>query len=182
MYSIIEFLSKWKPHYISASPFHFKYLIKLSKEVGQSLSVKAAFTRWEILEDQTRKLISDFLHADVFDSYGAVEAGNIAWECPTHSGYHINVESVVLEILRDGEPVSSNEPGEVYVTCLWRKTMPVIRYFLGDLVTPLDDECPCGRGLPLLKNITGRMLDMDITSNGKLIRKGPKKELKSFNS
>ena len=180
MYNIVEFLSQWKPQYISASPFHFKTLIRLSEKVGQALSIKAAFTRWEVLEDQTRKYISDSLHTDVFDSYGALEAGNIAWECPTHSGYHINAESVVLEILRDGEPVSSNEPGEVYVTTLWRKTMPMIRYYLGDVVTPLGDECPCGRGLPLLKNIKGRILDMDVTSNGKLIRRGPKKELKSF--
>ncbi|MDW7977818.1 MAG: hypothetical protein RMH74_03325, partial [Candidatus Caldarchaeum sp.] len=46
---------------------------------------------------------------------------------------------------------------------------PVIRYRLGDLATPLDDECPCGRGLPLLKNIEGRVVDMIRIPDGGFI-------------
>jgi phenylacetate-CoA ligase len=66
---------------------------------------------------------------------------------------------VVLEFLRDGEEVSAGESGEVVATSLFRWATPMIRYYLGDMATPLDDECPCGRGLPLLKNIEGRVVD-----------------------
>jgi phenylacetate-CoA ligase len=163
-----------------ASPFYFRTLIKFSEEVRQPLTLKAAFTRSEVLDYPTRKLINDSLGVDVFDGYSAREVGPIAWECPTHSGYHINIDSIVLEILRDGEPISGDETGEVHVTCLWRSATPVIRYRLGDIVTSFDDKCPCGRGLPLLKNIQGRVLDMDVSSDGRLIWRGPKKALKSF--
>ncbi len=177
IYFLIRFLSKWKPDYMVASPFYFRTLIRFFEDIDQSLSIKAAFTKSEVLDNPTRKLIKDSLGVDVFDGYSAREPGPIAWECPTHSGYHVNIDSIVLEILRDGEPVSNGEMGEVHVTCLWRRATPIIRYHLGDLATPLEDKCPCGRGLPLIKNIQGKILDMDVSPDGRLIWRGPKKVL-----
>jgi phenylacetate-CoA ligase len=103
---------------------------------------------------------------EVFDHYGAEETGNLAWECPTHSGYHINTESAIMEFLNHGEPVAPGQPGEVHVTSLRRMVTPVMRYFLGDVATPLDEDCPCGRGLPMLKDIEGRILDFIMTLDG----------------
>jgi len=55
------------------------------------------------------------------------------------------------------------------VTSLDRKTTPIIRYFTGDVGTPSDDECPCGRGLPLMKDIQGRIVDFVLTVDGRYV-------------
>lgn len=145
-----------------APPSYFRALREVCENTETMLHLKTAVTWGELLDMKTRKTISDFFGAEVFDGYGCIEVapiGGLAWECPTHTAYHINIDSVVLEFLRDGTDVAPGEPGEVVATSLFRHSTPMIRYYLGDKATPMDDECPCGRGLPLLKNIEGRIVD-----------------------
>ncbi|MEM4316361.1 MAG: hypothetical protein QXT66_08460 [Nitrososphaerota archaeon] len=145
-----------------APPSYFRALKEVCESRETSLPLKIAVTWGELLDKKTRGMISDFFGAEVFDGYGCTEVapiGGLAWECPTHTAYHINTDSIVLEFLSNGEDVSTGESGEVVATSLFRMATPMIRYYLGDKATPIDDECPCGRGLPLLKNIEGRIVD-----------------------
>jgi phenylacetate-CoA ligase len=165
-----EFLSRSKPDVLIAGTSYCKALAKHCESVGKSLNFRITLTYGDLLDDPTRKLIADSFETEVFDNYGIEEVGgSIAWECPTHSGYHINVESLVVEFLRNGEPVSAGEPGEVYVTCFHRKATPIIRYSTGDRARPVEDPCPCGRGLPLMREIQGRILDFILTTNGQYV-------------
>jgi len=63
--------------------------------------------------------------------------------------------------------MASGESGELYVTCFHRKATPIIRYPTGDIARRLDDDCPCGRGLPMLREIQGRTLDYILTNAGR---------------
>jgi len=164
-----RFISKWKPDLLVAPPSFFRALIRVCEERQQGLSFKVACTTGEMLDSSTRKLIGDRFQAEVFSSYGLSDAGSVAWECPTHSGYHINVDSLVTEFIRDGQPVAAGEAGELCVTNLYRKAAPVIRYLVGDIAIPLDADCSCGRGLPLLKDIQGRIVDFILTEDGRQI-------------
>jgi len=47
--------------------------------------------------------------------------------------------------------------------------MPLIRYSLGDIGTPSNEQCSCGRGLPLMKMINGRIDDFLILPSGRLL-------------
>ncbi len=145
-----------------APPSYFRALREVCESMETTIHLKIAVTWGELLDMKTRRMVSDFFGAEVFDGYGCTEVapiGGLAWECPTHTAYHINIDSVVLEFLREGEDVAHGEAGEVVATSLFRRATPMIRYYLGDKATPIDDECPCGRGLPLLRNIEGRMVD-----------------------
>ena len=156
------FLTKFRPDVLVAPPSYFRALKEACESNSKYIALRIAVTWGELLDGRTRRMVSDFFGAEVFDGYGCTEVapiGGLAWECPTHTAYHINIDSVVLEFLRDGEEVSAGESGEVVATSLFRWATPMIRYYLGDMATPLDDECPCGRGLPLLKNIEGRVVD-----------------------
>jgi phenylacetate-CoA ligase len=162
----INFVSFWKPDVVIAQPSHFRALVRFSEEQHCELTFKIVLTQGEMLEGSTRRLIQDEFNANVFDTYGTEETGYLAWECPTHAGYHINVDSSVIEFLRDGKPVKHHEEGEVHVTSFHRMATPSIRYFTGDIATPSDENCPCGRGLPLMKNIQGRIEDFLLTPDG----------------
>ena len=165
----VSLISKWRPDVLEAPPSYFKALITFCEEGEISIALKVAVAVGEVLDDSTRELISDSLHAEVFDGYGLAEVGGVAWECPTHSGCHINTDLLVVEFLRDEEAVTAGEPGELCITNLYRKATPVIRYLVGDIATPLDDDCPCGRGLTLMKGIQGRIVDFILTRDGRYI-------------
>lgn len=119
-----------------------------------------------ILDDATRGLIGSTFHAEVFDYYGAAELGCIAWECAQHNGYHVNADTVVLEVLADGEPARPGQMGRIVCTGLHGFAMPFIRYDIGDLGVLSDAGCPCGRGLPLLASLAGRADDFFVAPNG----------------
>jgi len=155
-----------------APPSYFRALHDVCESMEARIDLKVAVTWGELLDLKTRRMISDFFGAEVYDGYGCTEVapiGGLAWECPTHTAYHINIDSVLLEFLKDGEDVASGESGEVVATSLFRWATPIIRYYLGDKATPIDDECPCGRGLPLLRNIEGRVVDSVKRPSGEYI-------------
>jgi phenylacetate-CoA ligase len=115
-------------------------------------------------------MIEEAFRCPVFDRYGCREFGNIAHECGQHNGYHINVERFVIEILNDhGKPVEPGESGEIIVTDLDNYGFPFIRYRTGDMAVASARICSCGRGLPLLKSIEGRVFDVVKAPNGNRI-------------
>jgi phenylacetate-CoA ligase len=103
----------------------------------------------------------------VTDLYGCEEVGLIACECERHDGLHLNVVQVFVEILReDGTPAAPGEAGLVVVTDLLNRAMPLIRYRLEDLAERAAAPCPCGRGLPMLRRVVGRMADFLKRTDG----------------
>jgi phenylacetate-CoA ligase len=161
-----ELILRWKPDVMIAPPSFYRSLIKFSEESARTVSIKIALSWGEELDSSTRKLIENKMNAEVYDDYGTVEVGSVAWECPAHSGYHVNTDSVVVELLRDGEPVETGEQGELCLTNLYRKSTPMIRYLGGDTATFEENDCPCGRGLPLIREIHGRVVDYILTREG----------------
>ena len=163
-------LKDWEPDVIFGNPTYLKLLAKSANKIGVVLRCSTVITSGQVLDSSSRAFIGNAFQADVFDHYGLEEVGgSVAWECPTHSGYHINDECVILEFLRDGQPVASGEPGEIHVTSLTRSVTPIIRYATGDIGIPLDGECACGRGLSLLKSVKGRIMDYVVTRDGRFV-------------
>ena len=104
----------------------------------------------------------------VYDVLGLIEMGDIAWECPAHEGFHLNSDVVMTEFLDEqNNPVSPGQPGRLVCTSLYGYTMPLIRYEVGDICVPSDKLCPCGRTLPLMKSVQGRINDFIILSDGR---------------
>jgi len=165
----MKFYSVWKPDVLIATPSYLKALLWFSEQNHDDLSFKLIITTGELLDEITRKDIIDKFQADVIQYYGLTEVGIAAWECSAHRGYHINAESVLVEFIDDEGRVAADMDGRVYVTSLSRRATPIIRYFTGDVATRSDDECPCGRGLPLMKNIQGRIVDFLLTVDGRYL-------------
>jgi phenylacetate-CoA ligase len=77
--------------------------------------------------------------------------------------------SFIEFIDKNGEHVSSGEEGEVIVTGLYNRAMPLIRYRIGDVGKPVDEKCSCGRAWPLIKKIHGRTDDYLVLPSGRKI-------------
>ncbi|MFH1783735.1 MAG: hypothetical protein ABH868_02400 [bacterium] len=142
--------------------------IKGKEGQAKNLSPKAIFATGETLHQSSRKLLKSVFNCPVAIEYGCSEVGGFAFECP-EGGLHISAENVFVEFLNEkNQPVKPGEIGEVVVTSLTNFYMPFIRYKIGDLGSPKDEICPCGRGLPLMELDTAKLEDVILTSKGKV--------------
>jgi phenylacetate-CoA ligase len=80
---------------------------------------------------------------------------------------HIIADNMLVEII--DEEGNSAETGEVVITDFFNYATPMIRYRVGDFATLSQDNCPCGRTLPILKGIHGRAYDIIKTPSGKSV-------------
>jgi phenylacetate-CoA ligase len=117
-----------------------------------------------------RARIEQVFGTPTFERYGCQEFCNIAAECDRHDGMHLNADGLYVEVVGpDGRPVPPGETGEVVITSLDNYAMPFIRYRIGDMGALAVGDCPCGRGLPRIKEIAGRCLDMIVTAEGTIV-------------
>jgi phenylacetate-CoA ligase len=117
-----------------------------------------------------RAVIEQAFGCPVTDRYGCEEVGLIASECGQHAGMHLNIEHQYIEFLRpDGTPAAAGEEGAIVVTDLLNRGMPFIRYRVEDVGVPSERHCPCGRGLPLMERVTGRVADYLKRRDGSLV-------------
>jgi len=156
-------LIDFKPKILRGYSSAVYLLSRFIEHEGLNVSPDAVITTAEMLFDHQRRKIEEVFGCDVYDSYGSREVEEIASECAEHVGYHISAENVVLEFVKNGEWVAPGEMGAILVTNLSNYAMPFIRYEIGDLGKQSDEICPCGRGLPLLKSLEGRITDIIVT-------------------
>lgn len=132
----------------------------------RDLGIRVAFCTSEVLRPEWRNLIADTFGCGVANEYGARDAGFIARECPSGS-LHVTAEEIIVEIVDDrGQPVPPGVEGEILVTNLAGPEFPFVRYRTGDRGRLAGTSCPCGRGLPLLEEITGRSNDGLVSETG----------------
>ena len=122
----------------------------------------------EMLPPESRKIIEDAFGCKVFNRYGSRETSVIASECDRHEGLHLMAEGLHVELVVDGRHAKPGEMGEIVVTDLLNLPMPLIRYRIGDMAAWGDKPCSCGRGLPMLAQLSGRVTDFLVTDNGSL--------------
>jgi phenylacetate-CoA ligase len=150
-------LKKTKPNFIHGYPSSLSQLSRLKMDLGaDSIRPSIISTAAELLHRKDRENITNAFGVIPYDRYAARECGNIAWECDEHNGYHINIDSVVVEFIKNNNPVNPGERGDVVITNLHSYAMPFIRYRLGDVGVPSEDICSCGLELPLMRIIEGR--------------------------
>ena len=168
--NIAKELSELKPDVIYTYPSIFSLIAdEIQNKQYTSINPRILLMVGETLTDALRKDLSEKFNADIFVIYASEEFGMIAFECEEHNGYHIITDNVVVELLKEGKEVQPGEEGEIVVTGLSNHCMPLIRYRLGDIVIPLDKECSCGRGFPMIKQVVGRKDDYFILPSGRKI-------------
>ncbi|MDI6698936.1 MAG: hypothetical protein QME85_08375 [Candidatus Saccharicenans sp.] len=163
----IEQIVKFSPKVIQGHPSAIAYLASRMEAFDITISVKAVLTTGEQLYADQREVIERRFQCKVFDGWGQGEAVGMAAECEVHEGYHIASEYGIVEVIQD-EKLGSGV-GEIVATSLHNYAMPFIRYKTGDLGALSENNCSCGRGLPLLSKIVGRIDDVITTPEGEAV-------------
>jgi phenylacetate-CoA ligase len=165
-----EALKRFRPKvlhaYARAAVLFASYLKSRGLTAYQPRSV---VTSAEVLGPADRALLSEVFGCPVFDRYGSREVSVLASECDAHRGLHVMAEGLFIEIVRGDRPSAPGEEGAVLATDLLNRAMPLIRYRIGDTAAFEDGPCPCGRGLPRLRGVTGRVTDFLVGADGRLV-------------
>jgi phenylacetate-CoA ligase len=169
MSKIVENLARIKPVAIYSFPSFLLLLADFIRENGsRGIQPRMVFSNGEILSKFQRRQIQKNMRVDINDMYGCAEFGRLAFECNEHIGLHI-IPDCILEILDAGEPIDAGEDGEIVVTGLYNYAMPLIRYKLDDVGVMTNEYCNCGRSLPLIKDVLGRVDDFLVLPSGTVI-------------
>ncbi len=168
-------MEEFKPKVVRGYPSALDILARFIKDnsltVNAEGDIKAISTSSENLYPAQRKLIEEAFQCPVFDKYGNCEQVTILGECEKHKGYHDFVEYSYKEILdKDGRTVTKEgEIGEIVSTGFTNYAVPLIRYKTEDLVEFTIHKCSCGRQLPLIRRVEGRLQELIIAKRGNLI-------------
>jgi phenylacetate-CoA ligase len=127
----------------------------------------AIVTTSEKLTAEMRGVIERAYRCRVYEEYSTVENAVFASECES-GRLHVSHDAGIVEILRvDGTACGPGEVGEVVATCLMRTYQPLIRFRLGDLAAWDDSPCPCGRAMPVIREVVGRVEDVVVGPDGR---------------
>jgi phenylacetate-CoA ligase len=165
----MEFMERFKPSVIFGLP---SYILRLGEELRIRKSLKLPGLRLIVTfgenvmnKDFSRNILGSNIEklwgAKVISGYGATEASP-GFECLFQSGHHILSEMLYVEIVdpKTLKVLKTGEEGLVVITHFGREGLPLIRYANGDISFIDKARCKCGRIMPRLGPVLGRIDEM----------------------
>ena len=157
----LRWLEAQQPAYLMTHPSNLAALARYC--IDQDIRMpylREARTRGGALDADLRELCREAWGTPVVDMYSSNECGYIALQCPETDHYHVMAEGLLVEVIDDeGHACVPGQTGRIVVSTLHNFAMPLIRYEIGDLAE-VGAPCVCGRGLPVLTRIMGRVRNM----------------------
>ncbi len=165
----IMVLKDFKVTAICCTPSYFLHIIDQAAEMGvnmKDLPLRAGVFGAEPWTESMRQRIQQESGIKAYDIYGLSEiiGPGVAMECPCQTGPHIFEDYFYPEIIdpASGQPCPDGVEGELVLTTLSKRAMPMIRYRTRDITALTSKPCACGRTLRRIKRISRRSDDMII--------------------
>ena len=156
----IEQLDKLNPNIVSAPPSMLKLLAAELQTGRLKISPKFVYSYAEVIYPEVKEYLEKNFKCKIHEIYQGSE-GCYALTC-RQGNLHINEDMVLFELFDDmGLPTKDGEPGhKLLVTDLHKKSQPIVRYELNDIITISKEKCSCGSNFRVIKQIQGRADDM----------------------
>jgi phenylacetate-CoA ligase len=154
--SMVERLNRWQPQILAAYPNVLRELAQEQLAGRLRISVQHVGASASVLTADARRIVEQAWNVRVQDTYGATEYSPIATEC-RHGRMHLVEDGALIEIADERGPVPPGVAGSrVLLTVFGRRTQPLIRYELSDMLRSIEGQCECGRPFQLIDAIEGR--------------------------
>ncbi|WP_372805724.1 phenylacetate--CoA ligase family protein [Pontiella sp.] len=154
---------------ICATPSYFLHLIEFAEKMGidwNELPLRVGVFGAEPWSDEMREYIEGKTGIKAYDIYGLSEiiGPGVGMACEKQEGLHIFEDHFMIEIVDPvtDEPMPDGEEGELIITTLSKKAMPVMRYRTHDITSIIAEPCGCGRTIRRINRIARRSDDMFI--------------------
>lgn len=150
---VVNHLNEFKPTLLIAPPSLLEQLAR-QREVGHlRIQPERLISVAEVLEPQDKVKLETIFKVPIHQIYQATE-GLLAISCK-HGSLHLQEDLVAVQL----EPLGDNYFTPI-ITDLWRKTQPMIRYDLGDVLRLETERCSYGNPWRVIKQIEGRKSDL----------------------
>lgn len=165
----LKLMTDFKPRILACTPSYALYMADEAREMG----LDPRKSSWEIgifgaepWSDSMRREIESTWNMLATDVYGLSEiiGPGVAQECPHKDGLHIWWDVFYPEVISSetGKRLGEGEVGELVITTLTKRGIPLIRYRTRDNVSITYEKCKCGRTAPRISKIRGRTDDMIV--------------------
>lgn len=167
-YAYLDAIDKHNVKWLNGYANSIYQLARMSLEQHLEIpEVKAVITTSEKVTSEMRETIERAFSTEVYEEYGTVEDVFYVCECE-FKRKHINPDAGIVEIVDENfEPLPDGQEGEVLATGFIRPSQPMIRYRVGDRAVLDDEPCPCGRQMPVLREVLGRSEDTVYGPDGR---------------
>ncbi|HBZ02028.1 MAG TPA: CoF synthetase [candidate division Zixibacteria bacterium] len=169
----IKMINDYRAPFIHAFPSSITILADYikRKRVAPFPFLKAILVGSENLYDWQKELIEDVFGCRVYSWYGHSEKAVLAGGCEEHGHYHIFPEYGIVELIdSDGNQVTQRGcSGEIVATGFNNYVTPFIRYRTMDIGVVGAEQCSCGRNYPILEKIEGRLQELLVSNDNRLI-------------
>lgn len=148
-------IQEWSPQFLDVDPVYGIVFALYCERKGLRLpSLQFIICSYEFVSILHRRILQRVFGVPVLDLYGSTETGHLMMEFP--GGRLIQSEKTAyLEVVNQGQDAI----GELVVTTLTNPYMPLIRYWIGDLVEHHADG---------LFEVHGRVMDTFKTASGRV--------------
>lgn len=166
--SHVEMIKLLNPTVIVGVPSFLRRLGRLCREESISLNginriicIGEPLRNKDFIYTMLGEELLDLFQCSIHSTYASSEIATSFTECTQCAGGHLVPELAMIEILDpDGRVLPAGEIGEVTVTPLGVKKMPLVRFRTGDIAFLIDSPCKCGRATVRLGPILGRLAEM----------------------
>lgn len=167
--NVLEFLARENISYLAVGPTNARVLALEAMRLGLDIRLDMLLLRGASPNGLVRRDTSRAFGATLLPAYASRESHAMGHQCPTGDHYHLHPETALIEILdADGVPCTEGETGRVVITPFFSTAQPLIRYDQGDLAT-IGAACQCGRTLPVLQSIDGRIANLFRFPDGRAV-------------
>lgn len=167
--TIKKIILDYKPNILYGTVSHALLFAEFMNRHSFFWKFDGIISRSEQLPPALRNYLESVFKSSVFNVYATREFGPVAFECTKRDGFHINEDRLFLEIVNDkGVGCKEGELGNILVTSLYNKSMPFIRYDIGDLGMFVSAGCSCGLQTKKIV-VVGRTCDFVYLPSGRKI-------------
>ncbi len=166
----IQMIEDYGTTVLIATPSYAMHICEVGERVGfdwASSTLQVGLFGGEPCPPGLKAEIESRMHITCTDNYGLTEVmgPGVSGECLAHRDQqHIAEDHFLWEVVDPdtGEPVPDGEMGELVLTPLDKKGIPVLRYRTHDLTRVVTDKCACGRTMARMQKVRSRCDDMLI--------------------
>lgn len=148
---VLRYLRLFRPTALIGLPSIIIQLAEMVKAQNLDIRVRTVLYGGEHMGPEARAFLRETLGCEAIVSagYASVDAGPVGYQCSRAEGtvHHLLYDYQFLEIIDadTGEALLRGSVGEIVVTNLNRRLMPIIRYRTGDMGRRVEGVCQCGR-------------------------------------
>lgn len=166
----IQMIQDYGSTVLVATPSYAMHVCEVGEKMGvdwEKSTLRVGLFGGEPCTPALKAEIESRMHIVCTDNYGLTEVmgPGVSGEClASRDMQHIAEDHFLWEVVdpKTGEPVANGEEGELVLTPLGKRAIPVLRYRTHDLTRVVKEKCACGRTTARMQKVRSRCDDMLI--------------------